>query len=56
MGKAYCTNGREEKCKTFVGKLERKRSLVKPKCRGEDNITMDLKEISWKALAQDRDK
>jgi hypothetical protein len=45
----------------FVAKPERKRALVKPTCRDEDNIIMDLKEISWegmewKALAQDRDK
>jgi hypothetical protein len=31
----------------LVGKLERKRPLGKPKCRWEDNIRMDLREIEW---------
>jgi hypothetical protein len=41
--------GRDEKCiQNFVGKLEVKRPLERPRCRQEDNIKMDLKEIGWK--------
>jgi hypothetical protein len=45
----------------LVGKLEGKRPLGRPRRRWEDNITMYLKEIGWKAvdwmhLAQDRDR
>jgi hypothetical protein len=49
--------------KIFVWKLERKRPLVRTRCRPvrEDNIEMDLKEIGhddveWIHLAQNRDK
>jgi hypothetical protein len=31
--------------KILVGKPEGKRSLVRPRCRCENNIRMDLKEI-----------
>jgi hypothetical protein len=34
--------------KILVGKPERKRPLGKPRCRLEDNIRMDLREIGWK--------
>jgi len=38
-----------------------KRQLVKPRCRWEDNIKMDLREFGWGSmnwidLAQDRDR
>jgi hypothetical protein len=44
-----------------VGKPEGKRPLRRPRCRWEDNIRMDLREIRWSGmdwidLAQDRDK
>jgi hypothetical protein len=44
-----------------MGKPEGKRSLGRPKCRWEDNIKMDLREIGWGCmdlieLAQDRDQ
>jgi hypothetical protein len=44
-----------------VGKPERKRPLGKPRCRWEDNIRMDLREMGWGGmdwidLAQDRDQ
>jgi hypothetical protein len=44
-----------------VGKPERKRPLGKPRCRWEDIIKMDLREIEWGGmdwidLAQDRDQ
>jgi hypothetical protein len=47
--------------KTWVGKSEGKRPLGRPRRRWEDNIVMDLMEISWKImdwihLAQDRDQ
>jgi hypothetical protein len=45
----------------LVGKSEAKRLLGRPKCRFEDNIKMDLREIRWRNvnwidLAQERDK
>jgi hypothetical protein len=48
-------------CRILVGKPEGKRPLGKPRCRGVDNIKMDLREIGWGcmewvALAQNRDR
>ena len=45
----------------WVGKLERKRSLGRPRRRWEDNINMNLQEVGcggldWIDLAQDRDR
>jgi hypothetical protein len=45
----------------LVGKPERKRPLRRRRCRWEDNIKVDLKEIVWEGvyridLAQDVDK
>ena len=45
----------------LVGKPEGKRPLGRPRCRWEDNIKMDLKEVGgccgdWMELAEDRDK
>jgi hypothetical protein len=45
----------------LVGKPEGKRPLGSPRCRGVDNIKMDLVEIGWSGvdwtdLAQDRDR
>jgi hypothetical protein len=31
----------------LVGKLEGKRLLERPRCRREDGIKMDLREIGW---------
>jgi len=47
--------------KIFVGKPGRKRQLRGPRCKGEDNIRMELKEIGCESvdcidLAQDKDK
>jgi hypothetical protein len=44
-----------------VGKLERKRPLGRSRCRWEDNIEMNLREMGWGGmdwidLAQDRDQ
>jgi hypothetical protein len=45
----------------LVGKPEGKRPLEKPRCRWEDNIKMNLREVRWSGmdsiyLAQDRDQ
>ena len=47
--------------RVLVGKPEGKRPLGRPRCRWEDNITMDLQEMGrggmdWIELAQDRDR
>jgi len=34
----------------LVGKPEGKRSLGRPRCRWEDNIRMDLREIRWEVV------
>jgi hypothetical protein len=44
-----------------VGKPEGKRPLGRPRCRWENNIEMDLREVGrngmdWIHLAQDRDQ
>jgi hypothetical protein len=43
----------------LVGKSEEERPLKRPRCRWEDNVTIDVKEIGWEGvgsihLAQDR--
>jgi hypothetical protein len=45
----------------LVGKPERKRPLGRPRCRWEDHIRMNLREIGWEGvewmhLVQDRDQ
>jgi len=44
MGERKCAYG------ILVGKPEGKRPLGKPKCRWEDDIKMDLKEVGWEGL------
>jgi hypothetical protein len=44
-----------------MGKPEEKRPLGRPKCRGEDGIRMNLREIGWESvdwiqLAEYRDR
>jgi hypothetical protein len=44
----------------LVGKPQGKTSLGRPRCKWEDNITMDLQDVGdggmdWIELAQDRD-
>jgi hypothetical protein len=46
--------------RVLVGKPEGRRPLGRPRCRWEDNIRMDLREVvcgcaDWMELAQDRD-
>jgi hypothetical protein len=45
--------------RVLVGRPESKRPLGRPRCRWEDNIKMDLREVgidgtNWIQLAQDR--
>jgi hypothetical protein len=45
--------------RVLVGRPEGKRPLERPRCRWEDNIKMDLREVgidgaNWIQLAQDR--
>ena len=47
--------------RVLVGKRERKRPLGRPRCRWEDNIKMDLREVGcdpaeWIDIAEDRDQ
>ena len=47
--------------RVLIGKPEGKRPLGRPRCRWEDNIKMDLREVGggggdWMELAQDRDR
>jgi hypothetical protein len=48
-------------CRALVGKPEGRRPLGRPRCRREDNIKMDLREVGlggvdWINPAQDRDR
>ncbi|KAJ4447080.1 hypothetical protein ANN_09069 [Periplaneta americana] len=48
-------------CRVLLGRPEGKRPLGRPRCRWEDNIKMDLREVGyddrgWINLAQDRDQ
>jgi hypothetical protein len=56
-----CMGERRGVYRISVGKLEGKRSLVRPRCRWEDNIEKDLQEVGcggldWIELTQDRDR
>jgi 3-oxoacyl-ACP reductase-like protein len=47
--------------RVLVGKPEVKGPLGRPRCRWDDNIRMDLKEVGcggmdWSGLSQDRDR
>jgi hypothetical protein len=39
-----------------MGKPEGKTPLERPRLRWKDNIKMDLQEVDWIELAQDRDR
>jgi hypothetical protein len=48
-------------CRILVGKPERKRPLGRPRCKWEEDIKMDLREIRWAGIdwicmAQDKDR
>jgi hypothetical protein len=50
MGVACITYGGEKRCiQVLVGRPEGKRPLVRPRCRWEVNIKMDLQEVEWRA-------
>jgi hypothetical protein len=38
---------RREKYRVLVGKPEGRKPLGRPRCRWEDGIRMDLREIAW---------
>jgi hypothetical protein len=51
IDRACSTQGKIERAyKSLIGKSEEKRRLGRPRCRWEDNIRMDLREISWKVV------
>jgi hypothetical protein len=62
MAGAGSTNGEKMNAyRVLVGKPEGKRQVGGPKCRWEDDIRMDLRDIGWGGmdwidLAQDRDQ
>jgi hypothetical protein len=58
-GHVACRGEERKVYKVLVGKPEGKRPLGRPRCRWEDGIRMDLREIGWEGvdwsrLAQDR--
>jgi hypothetical protein len=54
MGRACGTYGGENRVhRALAGKPERKRPLVRPWHRLEDNIKMDLQEIGWEGQGLD---
>jgi hypothetical protein len=57
MGGACSTNGEKRKAYRFmVGKPEGRGPLGRPRRRWLDNIRMDLVEVGWGGVAQDRDR
>jgi hypothetical protein len=59
MGRARSMNGEKRNAyRMFVGDLEGKRQLGRPRRRRVDNIKIHLREIGWNgmALAQDREQ
>jgi hypothetical protein len=57
MGKACSMNlAKTYAYRILVGKPEGNRPLGRSTCRWVDNIKMDLREIKWGGMAQDRDQ
>jgi hypothetical protein len=64
MGRACRTHGKEKECTDGFGGKARMKETIKKKrsrCRWEDNIKTDLREIGWGGMdwihvAQDRDQ
>jgi hypothetical protein len=52
-------DGREA-YRIFVGRLDEKRHLERPRCRWEDNIKIDLQQLRWNIdwidMAEDMDR
>jgi hypothetical protein len=47
MGRACSTHEKRHAYKVLVGKPEGRRPLGRLRCRWEDNINMNLREIGW---------
>ena len=45
VGHVPCMGERRGVCRVLVGKPERKKSSVRPRCRWENNIKMDLQDV-----------
>ena len=61
MGHVARMGGGRGVYRVLVGKPERKRPLVRPRCRWEDNSKMDLEEVVCRGMdrievAQDKDR
>jgi hypothetical protein len=61
MGRVACIRERRGACRIWVGRLEGRRPLGRPRRRWEVNIKMDVREVGWEGmdwseLAQDRDR
>jgi hypothetical protein len=62
MGRACSTHGEDKEAyKVLVGKTEGRRPLGRPRCKWDDNMKIDLREIGWGGmvwidLTQDRDQ
>jgi hypothetical protein len=61
FGHVTCMGELRNSYSILVGKPEGKRPLVRRRCRWEDNIRLDLREIGWEGmdwmhLAQNRDQ
>ena len=48
-GLVLCMGERRGACRILVGKPEKRRPLGRPRCRWEDIIKMDLRQVGWKA-------
>jgi hypothetical protein len=49
-GHIACMEEMRKAYSIFVGKLEGKRPLRRPRCRWEHNIRMDITEKRWKSV------
>jgi hypothetical protein len=50
-GHVACMGEERKVCKVLVGRSKGKRPLERPRCRWEDGIRMDLREIGWQGVA-----
>ena len=60
-GHVACMEQSRNVYRVLVGKPESKRPLGRPRCKWEDNIKMDLREVGcdprdWISLTEDRDQ
>jgi hypothetical protein len=55
-GHVACMWDRRGACRVLVKRSERRTPFGRPRSRWEDNIKMDLLEVRWIALDQDRDR